>query len=116
MQKIEKWRMEELALVLNELALLLKAGGSCEWANVFSHFHDESQKIISKNEFDLDSLSKLVKNIKNCFFDVSSFTNIVIWHEDSEEKTRINQGLYVTRARLLKILMDIENSIEDYIN
>ena len=108
--------MEELALVLNELVLLLKTGNSFDWANVFSHFHDESKKIISKNEFDLDSLNKLVKNIKNCFFGGSSFRNIVIWHENLEEKTRINQGLYITRARLLKILMDIENNIRDYIN
>jgi len=116
MQKIEKWRVKELALVLNELALLLKAGNTRDWANVFFHFRDESQKIISKNEFDLDSLSKLVKNIKNCFFGSSSFTNIILRHENSEEKARINQSLYLTRACLLKILMDLEGRLVDYIN
>jgi len=116
MQKIEKWRVKELALILNELALLLKAGNNRDWANVFFHFRDESQKIISKNEFDLDSLSKLVKNIKYCFFGSSSFTNIVLRHENSEEKARINQSLYLTRACLLKILMDLEGRLVDYIN
>ncbi len=116
MQKIEKWRVKELALILNELALLLKAGNTRDWANVFFHFRDESQKIISKDEFDLDSLSKLVKNIKNCFFGSSSFTNIILRHENSEEKARINQSLYLIRARLLKILMDLEGRLADYIN
>ncbi len=116
MQKIEKWRIKELALILNELALLLKTGSTRYWTNVFFHFRDESQKIISKNEFDLDLLSKLVKNIKNCFFDNSSFSNIVLRHENSEEKARINQSLYLTRAYLLKILMDLEGRLVDDIN
>jgi len=116
MQKIEKWRVKELALILNELALLLKAGNTRDWANVFSHFYDESQMIISKDEFVSDSLGKLVKNIKNCYFGSSSFTNIILRHENSEEKARINQSLYLTRARLLEILMDLENRLVDYIN
>lgn len=116
MQKIEKWRIEELALVLKELTLLLKTGNSREWANVFSHFYDESQKIISTNEFDLESVSKLVKNIKNCFFGGSSFTNIVLWHENSDKKREINLGIYLIRAHLLKILMDMEGRVIDYIN
>jgi len=116
MQKIEKWRVKELALVLNELCLLLKAGNNRDWANVFSHFHDESQKIISKNEFDLDSLNKLVKNIKNCYFGSSSFTNIILRHENSEENARMNQSLYLTRSGLLKILMDLEGRLVDYVS
>jgi hypothetical protein len=116
MQKIEKWRVKELALTLNELSLLLKAGNTRDWANVFSHFYDESQKIISKNEFDLDSLNKLVKNIKNCYFGSSSFKNIILRHENSEENARMNQNLYLTRAGLLKILMDLEDRLVDYIS
>ena len=102
--------------ILNELALLLKAGNTRDWVNVFFHFRDESQKIISKNEFDLDLLSKLVKNIKNCFFGSSSFTNTVLRHENSEEKAGINRSLYLTRACLLEILMDLEGRHGDYIN
>ena len=116
MQKIEKWRVKELALILNELSLLLKAGNTRDWANVFSHFHDESQKIISKSEFDPDSLSKLVKNIKNCYFGSSSFTNIILRHENSEENAKMNQNLYLTRAGLLKILMDLEGRLVDYVS
>ncbi len=116
MQKIETWRVKELALILNELTVLLKAGNVHDWANVFSHFFDESQKIISKNEFDSDSLNKLIKNIKNCFFSSSSFTNIILKHENPEEKAGLNQSLYLTRARLLKTLMDLDDRLVDYIN
>ncbi|NIM57603.1 MAG: hypothetical protein GTO16_01495 [Candidatus Aminicenantes bacterium] len=116
MQKIEKWRIKELALILNELSLLLKAGNTRDWANVFSHFHDESQKIISKNEFDPESLNKLIKNIKNCYFGSSSFTNIILWHEDFKENARMNQSLYLTRAGLLKILMELEGRLVDYVS
>jgi len=116
MQKIEKWRIEELGLVLNELSFLLKLGESSEWANVFSHFNDESQKIVTKKEFDLDSLNKLVRNIKNCFFKGSSFTDTLFRHENPKEETKLNQILYLIKARLLKILTDMENNIIEYIN
>lgn len=116
MQKVEKWRIEELALVLSELSGLLRKGDNCEWANVFAHFNDESQKIISKKEFDTDSLNKLIVNIKNCFFVGGSLTNIDLWHENPEEKTRLNQSLSFTIAHLLKILTDMEKSIIEPIN
>ena len=116
MQKIEKWRVEELALVLNELADLLMKGENPEWANVFSHFHLESKKIITKQKFNLDSLKNLVKNTKNCFYGGSSFINIELHHDDLEKRKRINQDLRLTRARLLKILSDIEKRVIETVN
>lgn len=109
MQRIEKWRVEELALVISELSDLLRKGNDCEWANVFFHYHQESQRIVSSGEFNIDYLKKLVTNIMNCFSRSSSLNNLVLWHENSEERTRLNQELFQTRARLLKILKDIED-------
>jgi hypothetical protein len=109
MQRIEKWRVEELAMVISRLSDLLKKGDDREWANVFSHFHQESQKIISSKKFNLDDLSRLVINIKNCFSGSSSLNNIILWSENSEEMTRLNQELFQTRARLLKILKDMQD-------
>jgi hypothetical protein len=116
MQKIEKWRLEELALVLHDLSELLRKGDNCEWANVFFHFHDESQKIISKKEFDLHLLKRLIQNIKNCFAGVSSLRNLVLWHMNSRENSKVNQDFKHSRARLLKILDDIEQRTIEYIN
>lgn len=109
MQKIAKWRLEELALVISELSDLLRKGDDYEWANVFSHYHQESQKIVSNKEFNIDHLKKLVTNVKNCFSGASSLNNLVLWNESSEEMSRLNQGLFQTRARLLKILEDMED-------
>jgi hypothetical protein len=116
MQKVEKWRVEELALVLNELAVLLRAGESNEWANVFSHYHDESNIIVAKKEFDSESLKKLVINILNCFEKNSSFMNIALKHEDPREEQKLNQALYLTRARLLTVIRDMEERIIEHIH
>ncbi len=116
MQKIEKWRVEELSLVLNELTVLLKAGNNSEWANVFSHFYDESKIIVLNKEFDSNSLNKLVKNITNCFERNSSFTSIALKHKNPKEEQKLNQALYLTRARLLRVLKDMEERIIEHIH
>ena len=115
-QKIEKWRLEELALVLNQLIELLKKGDSREWANVFYHFQLEAQKIISGLEFDLELLKKLIQNIKNCFLGVSSFKNLILWDIESGENAKINQDFKRSRARLIRILEDMEQRTTEYIN
>lgn len=116
MQKIEKWRVEELALVLNELAELLKAGEHSEWANVFLHFLEETEKIISQQEFDSKAIEKLARNILNCFDRNSSFVNITLKNENPREEQKLNQTLLLTRARLLNLLNDIQERIIEHIH
>lgn len=116
MQKIEKWRVEELALVLKQLGDILKRGNDFEWANVFFHFYEESQAINDLEKLDLDNLKKLLRNIKNCFTGVSSLMNLVLWHENSEEKILINEEFPQIRARLLKILNEIEIRTVEYVS
>lgn len=116
MQKIEKWRIGELAFVLKQLGEILKRGSDCEWANVFFHFYEESQAINESDELNLDNLKKLLRNIKNCFSGVSSLMNLVLWHENSEEKILINEEFPQIRARLLKILNEIESRTVEYVS
>lgn len=116
MQKIEKWRLEELALVLNKLSELLRKGNHSEWANVFHHFHDEAQKILMKQEFDLALLERLVKNIKNCFLGMSSLRNLILYDLELEESEKINQDFQHSKARLLKILENMAQRTIEYIN
>lgn len=116
MQKIEKWRVEELALVLTEIADMLRSGDNAEWANVFSHFQNESKNIIDKKEFDLDALRKLIVNVKNCFLGTTAFTNLVLWHENPDERTKLNQSLAFIRARLLKILKDMDGRLSEHVH
>lgn len=116
MQKIEKWRLEELSLVLNRLSELLRKGDHCEWANVFHHFQDESQNILSKNEFDLESLRKLIRNIKNCFQGVSSLKNLILYDLESDESRNINSSFQHTKTCLLKILEEMDKRTTEFIN
>ncbi len=116
MQKIEKWRLEELALVLNHLAELLSKGNNRDWAAVFSHFHQESQLIIAAQEFNLEQVRKLIMNIKNCYSGVSSFMSLSLHHENEKEKTELNQKLLMARTRLLKIMAELENRTIEYIS
>jgi len=115
-QKIEKWRVEELSLVLNLLTNILKRGDNHDWANVFLHFNQEAQAIISLKMFDLVKLQQLIINIKNCFSGNSSLNSVVLWDKNSEEKTRINQELFQIRTRLLKILKQMEDQTQEYIS
>ncbi len=116
MQKIEKWRIEELALILKELVSLLKAGSNAEWASVFSHYYFESQKILHEESLDSESLLKLVKNIKACFKEISSLRNLVLWPQDSTQDKDINQDFIALRNRLLLILEEMEKRSREYIN
>jgi len=116
MQRIEKWRLEEFALSLKHLAELLKSGDDCEWANVFFHFHQESQALIASKELGLEQIKKLLINIKNCYSGTSSFMKLVLRHKNEKEKIRLNQDLYKTRAHLLKIMAEIEDRIVEYIS
>jgi len=116
MQKIEKWRVEELALVLNQISKLMRKGDNCEWANVFSHFHQESKQIVNKNEFDQHLLKRLVTNIKNCFIGLNSLRNIVLWHLNTRESASLNQEFQRYKARLLNIIENIEKRLIEYIN
>ena len=116
MQKIEKWRVEELALVLGYLSQLLRKGDHIEWANVFNHFHQESKHIVDRNEFNQDLLKKLISNIKNCFTGLSSLRNIVLWHLNTRESANLNQEFQKYRARLLKIIDEVEDRLVEYVN
>lgn len=116
MQKIEKWRIQELAIVLNHLTEILKLGNHKEWANVFMHYHYESQKILLKQEFDMNDLKKLLQNIGNCFIGSSSFRNLTLWQNNQDRSDRLNKEFSRARSRLLVILAQMENQSIEYVN
>jgi hypothetical protein len=116
MQKIEKWRIRELELVLNMLSDLLRKGNSSDWANVFAHFQHEAQKIYLKKDYKMDELKRLMSNIQSCYSGVRSFNNLLLYHDNAEESTRINQDFIKVRARLFKIISEMEKQSTEYIN
>ena len=89
-QKVEKWRIQELEQVLNRLAMLLHKGKSSDWGNVFSHFAQEAQNIAAHRKFNLDALKRLSQNIVNCFEGISSLRNLVLIQENPQKKGCMN--------------------------
>jgi len=108
MQKVEKWRVQELALMLKHFHELLMKGGNNEWANVFLHFHHEATEILSRDDFKLEPLKKLVQNIANGFESFHSVTNLSLGHEDLEAKSEWNRTFQRAKTRLISILTEID--------
>ena len=107
MLKIEKWRIQELARVLNQVSVLLLLGKNREWAQVFSHFEQESQGFLNAPEFDLGQFQNLLRNIKICFSESYTFRNTSLALEISEDQSGLQQELEHAQARLLKVLDEL---------
>lgn len=114
MQKIEKWRVEELSLVLNELADILKKGNNREWANVFFHFDSEAQRTFQAEKFNPDQFRKLIANIKNCFSGHCSFSQLELWLEDPLEAKILNREFSAIKSELLRLLEDLETRMVEF--
>ena len=114
MQRIEKWRVQELALLLQQLHKLLRKGNNSEWANVFLHFHQEAVGILSNDELDVEALRRLIHNIVNCFDGYHSFTNLSLGSEDSDPRSDLNREFKQAKVRLLAVLSEIDNRTTVY--
>lgn len=116
MQKIEKWRIQELVLVLEELSYILKKGKNAEWAGVFSHYHQEALKILESETLKVQKLNRLIFNIKNCFHTGSSLDNPLIFEDMQKEFYGILKEFETTRLRLLGIIQQIEAQLVEFIH
>jgi amino acid permease len=114
MQRVEKWRIQELALLLQQLHELLMKGNNNEWANVFLHFHQEAVEILSGEELSIEALRRLIHNIVNCFDGYHSFTNLSLGRDDSDSGSELNRDLNQTKVRLLSVLSEIDNRTTIY--
>lgn len=113
---MEKWRVEEISLLLDVLAALLRTGKNPEWANVFSHFDKEAQLIISAEAFDVEPLKRLIRNIKNCFAAGSTFAALVLDADDPLTKNTLNLEFGQARASLWNALQDLEKRMVVFVN
>ncbi|MBM3284572.1 MAG: hypothetical protein FJY81_01730 [Candidatus Aminicenantes bacterium] len=116
MQKIEKWRVEELSLLLGWLVSLLKEGLNPEWAAVFSHFDDESREILAVDPVNRAKLEKLVHSIKACFAPPCSFLYLSLARGNPAEQNGLDAEFLGVKVRLCRALKDIEDRLRDYVN
>jgi hypothetical protein len=108
-QKIEKWRIQELEQTLDRLAILMRKGKNPDWASVFSHFSHEAKSLTLNNRFSLDSLKRLVQNIANCFEGISSLRTLVLIDQDPKQMEILNQEFREAIHDLFGIFVSIEN-------
>jgi hypothetical protein len=116
MQKIEKWRIQELTQVLNQLAALLREGNNSEWASVFSHYAQEAHAIVQSIQFDLEGLKKLVINMRSCFDGASSLHSLILSEKNSKKMEELNQEFIRIKGLLFMLLSDLEKKWIEPIN
>jgi hypothetical protein len=116
MQKVEKWRIQQLAQLLDRIASLLRMGNHADWASVFSHYAHEARILAGKEKLNLDSLKRLVQNIITCFEGASSLRQLVLARENAKQMDSLNQEFREAVSHLFDIFMSIEEKWTDRIN
>lgn len=111
MSYIEKWRMEELSLVLNRMALILQAGGQSEWAGVFHHYQDEAETLARIPPIEIEKAERLACNLRACLRDGGSLRQPQLSHEDQSIGSGLLREYLKLRMRLLQILDDLEERL-----
>lgn len=116
MQKIERWRIQELALILKDLVDTLHNSDNRDWANVFEHYLIETERILLRSTFNLEECKRLVRNILCCYLDGDSFRRLEITHEEPDLGARINKDLTRQKAQLYHLLTDLQARFVEYIH
>ncbi len=116
MLRIEKWRIEELILVLKDLVETLKQGDNREWAHVFEHFLSESETIHLRSSLQIEDFKRLVHNILCCFLEGDSFRKMSLFPEETAEAQLINRNFHRLKARLYHLLTDLQSRFVEYVH
>lgn len=116
MPKVEPWRLNEMAMILDDLVLTLQAGKNPEWAAVFGHFVHELNLIRSAGELKADELRRFIRSLKLCFTGSSTFSDLIIKAEEPGEQADLNLRFARLRAQVMKALGDIEERLVEFVN
>ncbi len=116
MANIEKWRVEELSLLLKKLVSVLKEGQNPEWAGVFSHYDEESRLLLATGLVDLTRLRRLIRDIKSCFLFPSSFSSLLLQPNYFDEEGALQIEFRGLQGRLFCALEEIEVRLVEYIH
>ena len=113
---IEKWRIEELILVLADIVETLQQGENREWANVFEHFLMEAERIHMKDRIHIEEFKRLVHNIICCFLEGDSFRRMILFPGNSDESQTRNKDFQHLQARLYHLLTDLQTRFVEFIH
>ncbi len=116
MSRLEPWRLQELAFLLDDLGITLRTGKNPEWASVFGHFGHELEFVGSTKTGDWSEISRLIRNIQSCLSGESGISRLILEGEDAEERGALNQRFTHLKARLRKALEDIQERLVEFVN
>jgi hypothetical protein len=116
MSRFEPWRLQELALLLDDLVVTLRAGKNPEWANVFGHFGHELERLGPTKTGNRGELSRLIRNIQPCLLGRSGISRLILQGVDAEESGALNQRFTHLKARLAKSLDEIQEKLVEFVN
>lgn len=114
MQKVAKYTIQELGQTLHNLTRILHKGNNREWSRVFQHYYHETESLLEKNYFDLNSLRNLIRNIRICF-ENSTLRNIELESEYYQKSNSLIIDFFNEIEHLDRILDKIEEQSADYI-
>jgi len=116
MSRLEPWRLQELALLIDDLVIILRSGKNPEWANVFGHFGHELGLLSPTKAGDRSALTRLIRSIRPCLTKESGLSRLELEGKDAEESTVLNQRFIHLKARLRKALDDIQERLIEFVN
>ncbi|OGD25023.1 MAG: hypothetical protein A2Y69_03510 [Candidatus Aminicenantes bacterium RBG_13_59_9] len=116
MSKIEPWRLKELALLLDEIKLILESGENPEWSRVFEHFGTELEILGSARPENQAGLKKLVRSIQLCLDAGGGFSRLVLEVPDSDEGSALSLRFGRLRKALAKAVDDIGERMVEYVH
>jgi len=116
MSKVEPWRLKELALLLDELTLILESGKNPEWAGVFRHFGQELELLSSTRPDNRAGLKKLVRSIGLCLDTGGGFSRLVLDVSDSDEGMAISLRFGRLRVALVEAVKDLGERIVEFMH
>lgn len=116
MQKVEKWRIQELSQILDEMADLFQKAGQAEWAQVFLHFSREASALSTRDLFELSVLQKLIRNIRCCFEEARTLESFARNQGSQEEAIRMNLAYIRIKSQLLQLISKMETAWNERIH
>jgi hypothetical protein len=116
MSRFELWRLREVALLIDDLVIILRSGKNPEWANVFGHFGHEWELLGLPKAEDRGELSRLSRNIRCCLAEESGLARLVLEGKNDEESGELNRRFIQLKTRLKNALDTIQERLVERVN
>jgi hypothetical protein len=116
MSKVEPWRLKELAILLEELVLLLKSRNNPEWAGVFAHFGHELTALGPTGLGGQGELKRLIGSLRLCLDAGGGFSRLVLEVPESEEGAALTLRFNQLRAALGMAVKDIDERQIEFVS